>query len=82
MEKQTVKTQRKLHPVAQRAVNAATVAAGAVLVSAPAMAEDIALPASVGVAGLAAASAGVFAIKAAPQFIMWGYGKLLGFIRR
>ncbi|CAG68688.1 MULTISPECIES: hypothetical protein [Acinetobacter] len=34
------------------------------------------------IGGLGAAAAGVFAIKATPSLMMWGYRKILGFIGR
>lgn len=37
---------------------------------------------SLGITGLAAAAATVFAIKAGPSLMMWGYRKMLGFIGR
>lgn len=37
---------------------------------------------SLGVTGLTTAAASVFAIKAGPSLMMWGYRKVLGFIGR
>ena len=34
------------------------------------------------VGGLAVAAAGIFAIKAGPALLMWGYGAILGFLKR
>lgn len=34
------------------------------------------------ITGLASAAASVFAIKASPSLMMWGYRKILGFIGR
>lgn len=37
---------------------------------------------SLGIVGLTAAAATIFAIKAGPSLMMWGYRKILGFIGR
>ena len=37
---------------------------------------------TLGLTGLATAAATVFAIKASPSLMMWGYRKVLGFIGR
>lgn len=37
---------------------------------------------TLGLAGLTGAAAAVFAIKASPSLMMWGYRKILGFIGR
>lgn len=34
------------------------------------------------VGGLAVAAAAVFAIKAGPALLMWGYGAILGFLKK
>lgn len=34
------------------------------------------------VGGLGVAAAGVFAVKAGPSLLMWGYGAILGFLKR
>lgn len=66
-----------------RVVNTIALTAGTTLVSAAAFAEesnvDIGTLALTGVAG---AAASVFAIKASPSLMMWGYRKILGFIGR
>lgn len=74
---------QKTKNLVNRATTVATVATGAALASGVTMAADGDIElGSVGVAGLAVAAAGVFAIKAAPKFLMWGYGQLLSFIKR
>lgn len=37
---------------------------------------------TIAVTGLATAAAGIFAVKASPSMMMWGYRKILGFIGR
>jgi len=34
------------------------------------------------VGGLAVAAAAVFAVKAGPSLLMWGYGAILGFLKK
>ena len=61
---------------------AAIIATPIVLISA-AHAEEAAIDVgTLGLTGLSAAAATVFAIKASPSFMMWGYRKILGFIGR
>ena len=69
-------------------VNTATtklaIIATPVVMSASAMAaEDNAIElGALGLVGLSAGAATVFAIKAGPSLMMWGYRKILGFIGR
>ena len=73
----------KLAGIINRASTAAAVATGAVLMSSTVFAADETISlGAVGVGGLTTPVAGVFAIKAAPKFLMWGYGQLMGFIRK
>lgn len=37
---------------------------------------------TLGIVGLSTAAATIFAIKAAPSLMMWGYRKVLGFVGR
>lgn len=37
---------------------------------------------ALGIVGLSTAAATIFAIKAAPSLMMWGYRKVLGFVGR
>ena len=37
---------------------------------------------TLGITGLTAAAATIFAVKAGPSMMMWGYRKILGFIGR
>lgn len=54
-----------------------------VLLSSAAFAEEIVItPADFAITGLGVAAASVFAIKASPSMMMWGYRKILGFIGR
>lgn len=71
----------------QKVNHATTVTAVAVtplMLSAMAFAEEaeVTIPTSVALTGLGTAAATVFAIKAAPSLMMWGYRKVLGFIGR
>ncbi|MEN8392535.1 hypothetical protein ABFP25_15640 [Acinetobacter indicus] len=84
MENQ-VQNQAQKPTLKQRLDRATTVASVAVLslgASSLALADDVTLPADLVVGGLGVAAAGVFAIKASPSLMMWGYRKLLGFIGR
>lgn len=82
-------------PVAEKAISTmdkvnhyTTVAAVAVtplLIASTAMAADEGATLNVGtlaLSGLSVAAATVFAIKATPKLLLWGYGQILGFIRR
>lgn len=81
MEK--IQVSQKTKNLVNRASTLAAVATGAALASGVTIAADETISlGAVGVAGLAVAAGGVFAIKAAPKFLMWGYGQLLSFIKR
>ncbi|MEB3755189.1 hypothetical protein I2F62_12840 [Acinetobacter sp. MD2(2019)] len=61
----------------------AVVALPVVLAASAHAAEDNAIDmGSLGVTGISVAAATVFAIKASPSLMMWGYRKILGFIGR
>lgn len=84
MENQ-VQNQAQVPTLKQRFDRATTVASVAVLslgASSLALADDITMPPELVVGGLGTAAAAVFAIKASPSLMMWGYRKLLGFIGR
>ena len=54
-----------------------------VILSSSAFAEDSTIDiGTLGLVGLTAAAASIFAIKASPSLMMWGYRKILGFIGR
>lgn len=57
------------------------VVATPVLMATGAHAEDIDVG-TLSVGGLAVAAAAVFAIKAGPALLMWGYGAILGFLKK
>ncbi|WP_096911227.1 hypothetical protein [Acinetobacter colistiniresistens] len=89
MEKLTKEVQQDAQPSAlrqkfDRAVNIVAVTAGTTLVSVGAFAADANTidTGTLQIVGLTAAAASVFAIKASPSLMMWGYRKILGFIGR
>ena len=87
MEKLNKEVQKDVQPSALRqklnhATNVAAVAAGTALVSVGAFAADEIDIGTLALTGLSGAAAAVFAIKASPSLMMWGYRKILGFIGR
>lgn len=89
MEKVTQEVQQDAQPSALRqklnhATNVAAVAVGTAMASGITMAADdntIDIG-TLAITGLTGAAAAVFAIKASPSLMMWGYRKILGFIGR
>lgn len=79
---------QKKRVISRSKVNAATtklaIVATPVVFSASAMAagENEIVLGTLGIVGLSAGAATVFAIKAGPSLMMWGYRKILGFIGR
>lgn len=90
MEQLNQEVQKDAQPSAlrqkfNRAVNTVAVTAGTTLVSVAAFAAEGDNTIDTGtlqILGLSAAAASVFAIKASPSLMMWGYRKILGFIGR
>jgi|GEM_PF-1160173 len=88
MEKLTQEVQQDAQSSAlrqkfDRAVNTVAVTAGTTLVSVAAFAEESTIDTgTLALTGLTAAAASIFAIKASPSLMMWGYRKILGFIGR
>lgn len=66
------------------ATNVAAVAVGTAMASGITMAadENTIDIGTLALSGLTGAAAAVFAIKASPSLMMWGYRKILGFIGR
>ena len=66
------------------ATNVAAVAVGTAMASGITMAadENTIDIGNLALSGLTGAAAAVFAIKASPSLMMWGYRKILGFIGR
>lgn len=61
----------------------AVVATPIILSSSAFAAEDNSIDiGTLGITGLTAAAATIFAVKAGPSMMMWGYRKILGFIGR
>ena len=63
------------------ATNKAAVVAVPLLVASASHANDIDVG-TLAVGGLVAAAAAVFAIKAGPALLMWGYNAIMGFLKR
>ena len=89
MEKLNQEVQKDVQPSALRqklnhATNVAAVAVGTAMASGITMAadENTIDIGTLALSGLTGAAAAVFAIKASPSLMMWGYRKILGFIGR
>ena len=89
MQKLNQEVQKDVQPSALRqklnhATNVAAIAAGTALVSVGTFAaeENTIDIGTLALTGLTGAAAAVFAIKASPSLMMWGYRKILGFIGR
>ncbi len=81
---QLVQEQNKKQDLRSRVNDITTklaVVATPVLMATGAHAEDIDVG-TLAVGGLAVAAAAVFAIKAGPTLLMWGYGAILGFLKK
>ncbi|WP_312967889.1 hypothetical protein [Acinetobacter gerneri] len=57
------------------------VVATPIILATSAHAEDLDIG-DLSLGGLGVAAAGIFAIKAGPSLLMWGYRKILGFVSR
>ena len=82
---QAQNNQRKdtLRDKVNHATTVAAVAATPVLLASNVMAAEGDIDvSSLALGGLGAAAAAVFAIKAGPSLLMWGYRKILGFVGR
>lgn len=65
------------------ATKAAIVATPVIMAASAHAAEDNTIDiGTLGITGLTAAAATIFAVKAGPSLMMWGYRKILGFIGR
>ncbi|MEQ1117310.1 hypothetical protein [Acinetobacter junii] len=89
MEQLNQEVQKDAQPSALRqklnhATNVAAVAVGTAMASGITMAaeENTIDIGTLALTGLTGAAAAVFAIKASPSLMMWGYRKILGFIGR
>ena len=89
MEKLNQEVQKDAQPSALRqklnhATNVAAVAVGTAMASGITMAadENTIDIGTLALTGLTGSAAAVFAIKASPSLMMWGYRKILGFIGR
>lgn len=86
METQAQKNERleALRQKLNRTGTKLAIVATPVIVSATAFAaEDNSIDiGTLGLVGLTASAAAIFAIKASPSLMMWGYRKILGFIGR
>ena len=89
MEQLNQEVQKDAQPSALRqklnhATNVAAVALGTAMASGITMAaeENTIDIGTLALTGLTGAAAAVFAIKASPSLMMWGYRKILGFIGR
>ena len=80
---QNVQRKQTLSEKVNHATTVAAVVATPVLMATGAHAADGDIDVgTLAVGGLAAAAAAVFAIKAGPSLLMWGYRKILGFVGR
>ncbi|WP_151769431.1 hypothetical protein [Acinetobacter junii] len=89
MEQLNQEVQKDAQPSALRqklnhATNVAAVALGTAMASGITMAaqENTIEIGTLAITGITGAAAAVFAIKASPSLMMWGYRKILGFIGR
>lgn len=89
MEQLNQEVQKDAQPSALRqklnhATNVAAVALGTAMASGITMAaeENTIEIGTLALTGITGAAAAVFAIKASPSLMMWGYRKILGFIGR